>query len=116
MPEKSSGKFGRGGGCCGCDMVVVIVVEVKAVGGERVGGASGRWAEAEVGAGEARRREKHGEHGWRAEGEAQGVGDYAGSTGRWERRVARYEVVCVHGGRGRFEDVIQALGGERECF
>ena len=84
-------------------------MSVASVSGVLVGGGRRR-------GGEGQRREEHGEHGWRAEGEVQGIDDYAGSTGRWERKVARYEVVCVHGGRGRFEDVMQALGGERECF
>ena len=37
-------------------------------------------------------------------------------TGAWEGDVARYEVVGVHGGRGLFEDVVQASAREGQGF
>ena len=60
--------------------------------------------------------EERGEDGRRAEGEAESVGDYVVLTGAWESDVARYEVVGVYGGRGFFEDVVQASAGEGQGF
>ena len=90
-------------------VVVVVALGVRAGMAARVGARGGwdlvreRWP-----------LEERGEDGRRAEGEAQGVGDYAGSAGGWECGVACYEVVGVHDRRGIFEDIVQTLAGERE--
>ena len=60
--------------------------------------------------------EERGENGWRAEWEAKDVGDSAWPTAFWEFAIACYEVVCVQGGRGILEDIVQTSAREREGF
>jgi hypothetical protein len=101
MSEEPFGKLGW----------AIVVVTI----GERVGVGGWRWMW--VGARKRGPDEEGCEDGWRAEGEAQDVGDHAVLVGALEGDVvARYEVVGVHGGRGVFEDVVQASAGEWEGF